>query len=130
MPCTQQCCAWFCSICPVSASVKPCRVASYGWQCFEPIFIFSALSGLLFFTTYTLLVLFWAEIYHQARSLPTSSLRPVFVVFNLIVYCVQVRNRRLLSLAGCATLSSLTLSHAFAGRPVGVHQLRKNRQVV
>ena len=35
--------------------------------------------GLLFFTTYTLLVLFWAEIYHQARSLPTGGLRPTFV---------------------------------------------------
>jgi hypothetical protein len=47
------------------------------------------LPGLLFFTTYTLLVLFWAEIYHQARSLPTSSLRPVFVAFNLFVYAAQ-----------------------------------------
>ena len=35
------------------------------------------LPGLLFFTTYTLLVLFWAEIYHQARRLssPASSSR-------------------------------------------------------
>lgn len=47
------------------------------------------LPGLLFFTTYTLLVLFWAEIYHQARSLPTGSLRPIFVVFNTLVYTVQ-----------------------------------------
>lgn len=44
--------------------------------------------GLLFFTTYTLLVLFWAEIYHQARSMPTGSLRPVFVGMNAIVYLV------------------------------------------
>ena len=28
------------------------------------------LPGLLFFTTYTLLVLFWAEIYHQACGHP------------------------------------------------------------
>jgi Protein of unknown function (DUF1084) len=48
------------------------------------------LPGLLFFSTYTLLVLFWAEIYYQARSLPTSSLRPAFVVINLVVYAVQV----------------------------------------
>ena len=34
--------------------------------------------GLLFFTTYALLVLFWAEIYHQARSFPTGALRPTF----------------------------------------------------
>ncbi|CAL5224071.1 g6696 [Coccomyxa viridis] len=47
------------------------------------------LPGLLFFTTYTLLVLFWAEIYHQARSLPTASLRPMFMVFNAMVYAVQ-----------------------------------------
>ena len=30
------------------------------------------LPGLLFFTTYTLLVLFWAEIYHQARTPHTA----------------------------------------------------------
>ncbi|PSC72118.1 tobamovirus multiplication 1-like [Micractinium conductrix] len=47
------------------------------------------LPGLLFFSTYTLLVLFWAEIYYQARSLPTGSLRPAFVVMNLSVYVVQ-----------------------------------------
>ena len=48
------------------------------------------LPGLLFFSTYTLLVLFWAEIYHQARSLPTTALRPMFVAFNALVYAVQV----------------------------------------
>jgi hypothetical protein len=47
-------------------------------------------AGLLFFTTYTLLVLFWAEIYHQARSMPTASLRPMFVGFNVLVYAAQV----------------------------------------
>ena len=49
------------------------------------------LPGLLFFSTYTLLVLFWAEIYHQARSLPTGSLRPAFLGLNAAVYAVQVR---------------------------------------
>jgi hypothetical protein len=49
-------------------------------------------SGLLFFTTYTLLVLFWAEIYHQARSMPTASLRPIFIAFNALVYACQVRS--------------------------------------
>lgn len=48
------------------------------------------LPGLLFFSTYTLLVLFWAEIYHQARSLSTTALRPMFVAFNGVVYAVQV----------------------------------------
>lgn len=50
-----------------------------------------AIAGLLFFSTYTLLVLFWAEIYYQARSLPTGSLRPIFVLLNVAVYAIQVR---------------------------------------
>jgi len=41
---------------------------------------------LLFFSTYTLLVLFWAEIFHQARSLPTDNLKPYFVLANALVY--------------------------------------------
>lgn len=95
------------------------------------------LPGILFFTTYTLLVLFWAEIYHQvsysdayftqleciytrlwsgmmyiwlcsslwwkrfeidsggfvvfqARSLPTDSLRPTFLMTNALIYFIQV----------------------------------------
>eukprot|EP00244_Chara_vulgaris_P003043 TRINITY_DN1546_c0_g1_i2.p1 TRINITY_DN1546_c0_g1~~TRINITY_DN1546_c0_g1_i2.p1 ORF type:complete len:306 (+),score=46.48 TRINITY_DN1546_c0_g1_i2:637-1554(+) len=47
------------------------------------------LPGVLFFTTYTLLVLFWAEIYHQARSLSTEYLRPIFLGINIFVYVVQ-----------------------------------------
>jgi hypothetical protein len=47
-------------------------------------------AGLLFFTTYTLLVLFWAEIYHQARSMPTGALRPIFIILNVLVYLTQV----------------------------------------
>lgn len=56
-------------------------------------------AGLLFFTTYTLLVLFWAEIYHQARSMPTGALRPIFLALNAVVYSVQVRCALLI--AGC-----------------------------
>ncbi|KAK3124227.1 hypothetical protein QOZ80_7BG0583580 [Eleusine coracana subsp. coracana] len=48
------------------------------------------LPGLLFFSTYTLLVLFWAEIYHQARSLPTDKLRPAYIIVNGVVYVIQV----------------------------------------
>lgn len=48
------------------------------------------LPGLLFFSTYTLLVLFWAEIYHQARSLPTDTLRPTYYTANAIVYFIQI----------------------------------------
>ncbi|CAA0825175.1 Tobamovirus multiplication protein 1 [Striga hermonthica] len=48
------------------------------------------LPGLVFFSTYTLLVLFWAEIYHQARSLPTDKLRVFYVSINGIIYFIQV----------------------------------------
>lgn len=48
------------------------------------------LPGLLFFSTYTLLVLFWAEIYHQARSLPINKLRPTYLIVNAFVYITQI----------------------------------------
>ncbi|WVZ25383.1 hypothetical protein V8G54_003927 [Vigna mungo] len=47
------------------------------------------LPGLLFFSTYTLLVLFWAEIYHQARSEPAQKLRPAYFIINGFIYLVQ-----------------------------------------
>ncbi|XP_057528596.1 tobamovirus multiplication protein 1-like [Amaranthus tricolor] len=46
--------------------------------------------GLLFFTTYTLLVLFWAEIYYQAKSLPTDRLRAWYISINCVIYVIQV----------------------------------------
>ncbi|KAJ6401893.1 hypothetical protein OIU84_014050 [Salix udensis] len=54
------------------------------------VLILLDLPGLLFFSTYTLLVLFWAEIYHQARSLPTDKLRVVYISVNVAMYFVQV----------------------------------------
>ncbi|XP_027331037.1 tobamovirus multiplication protein 1-like [Abrus precatorius] len=48
------------------------------------------LPGLLFFSTYTLLVLFWAEIYHQARGLPTDKLKIVYISVNAALYIIQV----------------------------------------
>ncbi|XP_078441967.1 tobamovirus multiplication protein 3-like [Wolffia australiana] len=48
------------------------------------------LPGLLFFSTYALLVLFWAEIYYQARSESTDELRPYFYATNAVVYSVQI----------------------------------------
>ncbi|KAJ6791162.1 tobamovirus multiplication protein 1 [Iris pallida] len=50
------------------------------------------LPGILFFSTYTLLVLFWAEIYHQAslKSLPTDKLRTVYISINSVIYVIQV----------------------------------------
>ncbi|XP_011048017.1 PREDICTED: tobamovirus multiplication protein 1 isoform X1 [Populus euphratica] len=50
------------------------------------------LPGLLFFSTFTLLVLFWAEIYHQfqARSLPSDKLRVFYISVNSAMYFIQV----------------------------------------
>eukprot|EP00803_Ostreobium_quekettii_P000058 evm.model.scf_2110.1 EVM.evm.TU.scf_2110.1 scf_2110:6894-9178(-) len=47
------------------------------------------LPGLLFFTTFTLLVLFWAEIYHQASNVDTRFLRPYFIKVNVLVYVIE-----------------------------------------
>ncbi|KAJ9689783.1 hypothetical protein PVL29_012455 [Vitis rotundifolia] len=54
------------------------------------ILVLLDLPGLLFFSTYTLLVLFWAEIYHQARSLPTDKLRIFYISINAAIYFIQV----------------------------------------
>ncbi|XP_024988387.1 tobamovirus multiplication protein 3-like [Cynara cardunculus var. scolymus] len=48
------------------------------------------LPSLAFFTTYVLLVLFWAEIYYQARTVSTDGLRPAFFIINGVVYAIQV----------------------------------------
>lgn len=45
--------------------------------------------GLLFFSTYTLLVLFWAEIYYQALSKPADTLKRSFVLINVVVYVIE-----------------------------------------
>ncbi|KAL1125921.1 hypothetical protein V6Z11_A13G075700 [Gossypium hirsutum] len=47
------------------------------------------LPNLLFFSTYMLLVLFWAEIYYQARSLPINKLRPAYYSINGFMYFAQ-----------------------------------------
>ncbi|MBA0718148.1 hypothetical protein Golax_005910 [Gossypium laxum] len=46
--------------------------------------------SLAFFTTYALLVLFWAEIYYQARAVSTDGLRPSFFTINAVVYTIQL----------------------------------------
>ncbi|XP_078149614.1 tobamovirus multiplication 1 isoform X2 [Carex rostrata] len=51
------------------------------------------LPGLLFFSTYTLLVLFWAEIYYQANALAsvhTDKLRTAYLSVNAVIYAIQV----------------------------------------
>ncbi|CAH1443023.1 unnamed protein product [Lactuca virosa] len=42
------------------------------------------------FSTYMSLVLFWAEIYHQARSLPADKLRPAYFIVNGAIYFLQI----------------------------------------
>lgn len=58
----------------------------------RPLFYYVAflLPGQIYFTTYTLLILFWAEIYHQARSLPLKHLRPAFFACNAVVYILPL----------------------------------------
>ncbi|GMJ08159.1 tobamovirus multiplication protein 3 [Hibiscus trionum] len=46
--------------------------------------------SLAFFTTYALLILFWAEIYYQARAESTDGLRPIFFAINAVVYTIQI----------------------------------------
>ncbi|KAK8472356.1 hypothetical protein PHAVU_002G186200 [Phaseolus vulgaris] len=46
--------------------------------------------SLAFFTTYALLVLFWAEIYYQARAVSTDGLKPSFYTINAVVYVIQI----------------------------------------
>ncbi|GMI87511.1 tobamovirus multiplication protein 3 [Hibiscus trionum] len=46
--------------------------------------------SLAFFTTYALLILFWAEIYYQARAESTDGLRPSFFTINVVVYTIQI----------------------------------------
>ncbi|XP_042375253.1 tobamovirus multiplication protein 1-like isoform X2 [Zingiber officinale] len=48
------------------------------------------LPGILFFSTYTLLVLSWAEIYHQAKDLPSDKLRITYIIANCVIYFIQV----------------------------------------
>lgn len=52
--------------------------------------ILLGMPSLAFFTTYALLVLFWAEIYYQARAVSTDGLRPSFYTINGVVYAVQI----------------------------------------
>ncbi|GAB4843615.1 Tobamovirus multiplication protein 3 [Ancistrocladus abbreviatus] len=46
--------------------------------------------NLMLFTTYALLVLFWAEIYYQARCMSIDGLRPSFFAINGVIYFIQI----------------------------------------
>ncbi|KAK9689167.1 hypothetical protein RND81_09G040200 [Saponaria officinalis] len=77
--------------------VNGVRAAIFGFHMFVFVLkprvltlILLDLPGLLFFTTYTLLVLFWAEIYYQAKNLPTDKLKAWYLSVNFVIYVVQV----------------------------------------
>ncbi|PPD82737.1 hypothetical protein GOBAR_DD20320 [Gossypium barbadense] len=53
--------------------------------------------SLAFFTTYALLILFWAEIYYQARAVSTDRLRPSFFTINAVVYTIQTTSEHRVS---------------------------------
>ncbi|KAJ0491008.1 putative transcription factor WD40-like family [Helianthus annuus] len=53
------------------------------------IWVLLEVPGLLFLSTYTLLVRYWAEIYHQSRSWPIDKLRMTYVSVNVGVYVIQ-----------------------------------------
>ncbi|XP_074310951.1 tobamovirus multiplication protein 1-like isoform X2 [Silene latifolia] len=48
------------------------------------------LPGLLFFSTYTLLVVFGAEIWYQAKGFPADRPRACYVSANCVIYVIQV----------------------------------------
>jgi len=60
----------------------------------QPVFtILDQLPSILFFSTYTLLILFWAEIIHHARNQSLSfpqKLRPIFISTNMVVYLILI----------------------------------------
>ncbi|RZC74962.1 hypothetical protein C5167_050443 [Papaver somniferum] len=66
------------------------RVPEYGWTTQKILqHVLLDTPSLAFFTTYALLVLFWAEIYYQARAVSTDGLRPSFFTINGVVYAIQ-----------------------------------------
>jgi hypothetical protein len=60
----------------------------------EPLFtLLNNLPRIIYFSTYTLLILFWALIIHQVRHQSkafTQRLRPIFFTVNVTVYLVQI----------------------------------------
>jgi len=59
----------------------------------DPAFsILSNIPRVIFFSTFTLLILFWAEILHRVQNESRSFIRKrsLFIVMNVIVYFVQI----------------------------------------
>ncbi|WMV44969.1 hypothetical protein MTR67_038354 [Solanum verrucosum] len=46
------------------------------------------LQGLFFFTTFTHLVWFWADVYYKIRSFPTSKLKIWYISINCVIYLI------------------------------------------
>ena len=79
---------------------------SIGWPPAAAILV--DMPALLFFTTYTLLALFWTEIYQQARGMPTTTLRTSFIVINAMVYICEVRALPVVVVVGMTTYTSFS----------------------
>jgi hypothetical protein len=75
--------------------------------------------SLAFFTTYALLVLFWAEIYYQARAVSTDGLRPSFFTINAVVYVIQVKLTTYLAFVISEKFSKFRVNLELGG-PVGL----------
>lgn len=46
------------------------------------------LQGLVFFTTFTHLVWFWADVYYKIRCFPTSKLKFWYILINCVIYLI------------------------------------------
>ena len=73
----------------------------------------SDLASLLYFSSYTILILFWAEIINQAQHRPPSSIRRLrvgFLILNIAVYLLQLCLWVLLMTIGQETSNRSTIS--------------------
>ncbi|XP_074310954.1 tobamovirus multiplication protein 1-like isoform X4 [Silene latifolia] len=77
--------------------VNGVRAAVFGFHVFSVVLkpkvltsVLLDLPGLLFFSTYTLLVLFWAEIWYQAEDFLADRLRAWYMSTNCVIYVTQV----------------------------------------
>ncbi|XP_074310956.1 tobamovirus multiplication protein 1-like [Silene latifolia] len=76
--------------------VNAVRAAVFGFHIFVVLkskvltSVLLDLPGLFFFSTYTLLVLFWSEIYYQAINETTDTLKAWYISVNSVIYVIQV----------------------------------------
>ncbi|CEM00769.1 unnamed protein product [Vitrella brassicaformis CCMP3155] len=51
-------------------------------------YLFRSLPSLIFLSTYSVLIYFWAQVYQAATLVSTPLLRPTFIFVNIAVYCI------------------------------------------